>query len=206
MVVATSTAPDDDVLERSVREYTPPRMPVHCYRGSLDDVLARFSGAAESEGLDLIVRITADCPLIDPEVVDRVIALYQDQPCDYASNVRFRRTFPRGLDTEVLSRDCLERMDRLASTKAHREHVTSCIDDHRDAFVHRCLENDRDLSHLRWTLDTPEDYRLIQLLYRHLYDSDRIFPFEEAARLCERKPELMKIVADVKQKPPDRAG
>jgi spore coat polysaccharide biosynthesis protein SpsF len=97
-------------------------------------------------------------------------------------------------------------MDRLAGTKAQREHVTLCIEEHRDEFIHRCLENESDLSHLRWTLDTHEDYRLISLIYEYLYEPDRIFSFRDAARLCGQKPELMEIVAHVRQKPPDQAG
>jgi spore coat polysaccharide biosynthesis protein SpsF len=208
IVVATSTESADDAIAASLEAYRPlpgfGGVPWSLYRGSLHDVLARFMEAATREDLDPIVRITADCPLIDPEVVDRVVALFLESPCDYASNIRFRRTFPRGLDTEVFSRRCLARMARMAATPAEREHVTLCVETHRDDFVCRCLEHDRDLSALRWTLDTPEDYRLLSILYDELYDPREPFSFARATAFCEQHPELAEIVAGVKQKDPHR--
>jgi spore coat polysaccharide biosynthesis protein SpsF (cytidylyltransferase family) len=208
IVVATSTEPADDAIAASLEAYRPLAgfggVPWSLHRGPLHDVLGRFVEAATREDLDPIVRITADCPLIDPEVVDRVVALFLESPCDYASNIRSRRTFPRGLDTEVFSRSCLERMASLAATSAEREHVTLCVETHPDAFVCRCLEHDRDLSGLRWTLDTPADYRLISILYDELYDPARPFSFRQAAAYCEQHPELAEIVAGVEQKDPHR--
>lgn len=162
IVVATTTnGADDPVVTLADAEG------VRWFRGSEHDVLSRYVGAARESNADVIVRITADCPLIDPGVTDRVIQELQSNytVCDYASNV-IRRTFPRGLDTEAFFRDTLERTHRLAQSAAAREHVTYFIYRERpDLFLHRSVIDTEDNSGLHWTVDTSQDMDMVRRMY-----------------------------------------
>ena len=164
IVIATTTnASDDPVVQLAERE------DVRWYRGSEDDVLSRYVGAARETGAEAIVRLTADCPLIDPEITDRVVRELVEHPdCDYAANI-VRRTYPRGLDTEAFWRDTLERIGRMARSRAAREHVTVLARSERpDLFQCRSVEDGEDNSDLRWTVDTSEDFALVRALYEGL--------------------------------------
>lgn len=171
------------------------------FRGSEDDVLARYLGAAREAHADVIVRITADCPLIDPVVTDRVIAELErpGETCDYASNV-MPRTFPRGLDTEALSRDALERVARLASSPPEREHVTLCVRERcRRLFLTRSVVDADDNSDCRWTVDTVDDMTLIRRLYADLDLGTRAVPYREILAHLRANPELTRINAHVEE-------
>lgn len=139
------------------------------FRGSETDVLGRFVGAAARAGADVIIRITADCPLLDALVLDRTIEELVDHPgTDYASNV-IERSYPRGLDVEVFTREALARMDRLGGSAASREHVTVPVRlEHPNAFMVRHVRHPVDDSDLRWTVDTSEDLEFVRLVYRAL--------------------------------------
>ncbi|HEX4148346.1 MAG TPA: glycosyltransferase family protein, partial [Pirellulales bacterium] len=157
------------------------RVGVRWFRGSADDVLRRYVDAASQTQAEVVVRITSDCPLIDPVVTDRVIRELCAQPvhCDYASNV-VRRTFPRGLDTEAMFADTLWRIDRLASSPHEREHVTIVPRSPRASlFLTRDVLDERDNSDLRWTVDTPEDLAMIREVYQELELADRMLPYGE---------------------------
>jgi len=167
------------------------------FRGSEDDVLGRFAGAARAHQADVIVRITSDCPLLDPEVIGRVVSAFRaGQPrVHYASNT-MRRTFPRGLDTEVVRRDALESADAEDRDPALREHVTPYIQrSGRFALVE--VVDAADHSDLRWTVDTPDDLRLVREVYRCL-GSAASYP--EVLALFARRPELATWNAHVAQK------
>lgn len=158
---------------------------VTLFRGSEDDVLGRFVGAANRAGADVIIRVTADCPLIDPEVLDRAIEELTDHPgTDYASNV-IERSYPRGLDVEVFTREALARMDRLGRSAAAREHVTVPVRLERpDAFTVRNVRHAVDDSDLRWTVDTPEDLEWVRLVYRALGLGDRVVKYGAVVSWC----------------------
>lgn len=164
VVVATSSSSKDDSLVSLVEAEGIPYV-----RGSEEDVLSRFTLAARETEADVVVRVTADCPLIDPGVVDDVVgALLEDAAaCDYASNV-LRRTFPRGLDAEAMFTDVLTRIDRLATSPEAREHVTWLAYRERpDLFLLRSVElEDQDYSHLDWSVDTEEDLERVRQLVR----------------------------------------
>ena len=167
VVLATTDREGDDALVQLAREEG-----VAAHRGPEQDVLSRLRGAAEAAGAEALVRITGDCPLLDPAVVDRVVGALLDgpQPCDYASNV-LRRTYPRGLDTEALWVGTLARIDELAESEAAREHVTwFAYHERPDLFRLRSVEGDEDRSDLDWSVDTAEDLervrRLVSLLER----------------------------------------
>lgn len=161
-VLVTSTDRSDDPLAMWAK-----RTNVECERGSLKDVLDRYYHAAKAHHADVVVRITADCPLIDPLVVDAVIERYLQGDCDYCSNVA-PPTFPDGLDTEVLSFATLERIWQEASHPVEREHVTAFIRNFPKNFRMANVTSPTDFSNLRWTLDTPQDYDFLNRVIQHL--------------------------------------
>jgi len=167
VVVATSTDGDDDPIEKLAGE-----LAVRVYRGPRDDVLTRFAGAAVGHEGPL-VRVTADCPLIDPTIVDDVLALFRTTPgCDYASNIE-PRTWPDGLDVEVLSPEALQAASELAVTPEDREHVTTVVRRNADRFKSTSLVCNENLGDIRWTVDTLDDLEFIRQLVsrmgRHRY-------------------------------------
>ena len=194
-IVATSDLPGDDPLADWLAASHHA-----CFRGSEQDVLARFAGAAAQVGADAIVRITADCPLIDPGVIDEVVAAFRaGQPgLDYASNVLPRRTYPRGLDTEMFTRATLDQCAREAADAGSREHVTPFIYRHPERFRLHGVEADADYSEHRWTVDTPEDFELIEKIYSALRDSD--FSWKDVLRLLAKNPEWSEINRHIAQK------
>lgn len=196
LIVATTSEPADDPVAIFAAAEG-----VGCFRGSETDVLRRYVGAARQSEADIIVRITADCPLIDPEQVDRVIAsLEANAGCDYASNV-IKRTYPRGLDAEAFTRQILELMEREAVSPASREHVTHyLLKEHPERFKIRAVVDDQDNSDLRWTVDTPEDLRLIRRLYDELNLGRHFRPYQEILAYARSHPELAKLNAHVEQK------
>lgn len=194
-VVATTTEPVDDVIEALCQKENLP-----CFRGSQDDCLDRYFQAATKYNAGTVVRITADCPLIDPEVVDRVVQEFIDrQPqVDYACNVLPRRTFPRGLDTEVIRFDALERAWREDKHPVWREHVTAYIHRNPNIFRIHGVTNDIDYSHMRWTVDTAEDLTFVQHMYGH-FQHDQ-FSWLDVVHLLEKNPQWLNINRHVEQK------
>lgn len=188
VVLATTRHPSDEALVALAR-----RESARWYRGAIDDVLGRYAGAVRETAADVVVRITADCPLIDPGVVDQVVGQLCNEPqgCDYASNV-LQRTYPRGLDTEVMWRDTLLRIDRLASTASAREHVTTFVRWERpELFLLRSVVDAENHADLRWTVDTVGDLRYIQQLWREL-DIDRL-SYRELVRQVRSRPDLQRF-------------
>ena len=188
IVVATTTSTlDDDVAALAKSEA------VACVRGSEHDVLDRFCVAAASSDADLVVRLTADCPLIDARVVDRTVCGLTEEPVDYASNV-IERTYPRGLDVEVFFSDTLYRAARLAKSKTAREHVTSFIYAERpDLFILRSIVDVSDNSDLRWTVDTTSDLEMVRTLYAKLGIADRDISYQELLSFVRAHPEIPKM-------------
>lgn len=166
-------------------------------RGPTDDVLTRFLLAARARRADVVVRVTADCPLLDPDVVDEVVSALSPR-VDFASNTH-QRTFPRGLDVEALHRDTLERLARLATTPATREHVTSLVLERPELFCVAQVCAAADASDLRWTVDTPEDLALVRRLYAELA-LEQVRPYAEVVAYVRARPELARGNAHVEQK------
>jgi spore coat polysaccharide biosynthesis protein SpsF len=192
-LVATSVHPQDDPIEEECR-----LLGLQCFRGSEEDVLDRYYSAAEARRADLVVRVTSDCPLIDPEVIDRVIgAAHRDLP-DYTSNV-LQRTYPRGLDTEVVPRESLQRAWREAAEPYQRVHVMPYFYQNPDRFRLRSVTGDADFSHYRWTVDSAEDLALARALYRRM-DCDDAFSWRDVIGLLHREPRLAEINGHVQQK------
>lgn len=159
-IVATTTSPADDAIETLCSSLA---IVVPCIRGSEDDVLARYFQAASAYQADTVIRITADCPLIDPQVLDDVVNFYNaNYPSyDYVSN-SLKRSFPRGLDVEVFSMESLYTAEKEATESEEREHVTLFLYRHPERFRLGNVEAPKDFSALRWTVDTAEDLELVR--------------------------------------------
>jgi spore coat polysaccharide biosynthesis protein SpsF len=193
VVVATSVQPADDAIVQECG-----RLSVACFRGDEADVLDRYYRAAEKFSADAIVRITSDCPLIDPEVSDKTIRAFLERHPDYASNV-LERKYPRGLDTEVMTFAALESAEREARDPYQREHVTPFLYQHPERFRLVSVTGDRDYSHYRWTLDTLEDLEFLRAVYeRRAEASDPTW--QDVLRILEGEPDLAAINEHVKQK------
>ncbi len=187
LLIATSTQAEDDALAALCG-----RIGVPCFRGSLDDVLDRFYQAAKAHGARHILRLTGDCPLADPLEIDRLIDFYLEGRFDYASNC-LEPSFPDGLDAEIFSFETLERAWREARLASEREHVTLYIITHGEKFRLGSLRAERDLSHLRWTVDEPEDYEFVRRVYEALYPRNPAFDTKELLQLLEAEPALAGI-------------
>ncbi|MDD1664380.1 MAG: glycosyltransferase family protein [Methanomicrobiales archaeon] len=191
VLVATTSRPEDGEIERLCRDWGTP-----IYRGPTDDVLARYHGAVGyldriGVPVDRIVRITADCPLIDPGVIDRGIRESEEKDSDYLSNID-PPTYPDGLDVEVFTRHTLEITHREATLPSDREHVTPYMR-RNGRFKTWNIRAGRDLSPLRWTLDTREDYLFIREVYRRLFPAKNLFTMDDVTGLLADHPELSKI-------------
>ncbi len=197
VVVATTIDPADD----AVQDYCE-NVGYAFYRGSMDDVLDRYYQAAKVNQADVIVRITADCPLIDPGLIDQTVNEFQTRKIDFAATrlpPPFKRTFPIGLDVEVVSFSALEKAWQESTEKHEREHVLPYLYEVEGRFKIHILNNDIDYGNYRWTVDTPEDLELVRIIYQRF--SPRVdFGWREILELFSRDPELMKINADVKHK------
>lgn len=187
LVLATSSDPVDERLaEISTQEG------IDCYKGSLDDVLDRFYQAALPYKPDYVVRLTGDCPLVDPGVIDDLIRFFLEGGYDYCSNC-LEPTFPDGLDAEVFRFDCLERAWHEALLPSQREHVTPFIHQNPDRFSLGCMKHGRDLSGLRWTVDEPDDFDLVTRIYEALYPDNPDFTMHDILRLLDEHPALQQI-------------
>jgi len=187
LLVATSVEPDDDQIERLCDE-----MGIACFRGSLSDVLDRFYQAAMPYNPDLIVRLTGDCPLADPELIDRGIEFIQKKHYDYVSNVN-PRTYPIGLDMEVFLFAALTQAWQEAKLPSEREHVTPYIRNHPDLFSIGNLAGSADLSFHRWTVDEPADFEFAEKMYQSLYPTNPAFTTSDILQLLAKHPELTSI-------------
>ena len=222
VMVATSRDPADDAIAALCQERGYP-----CHRGSLHDVLDRFYGAARMSGAQGIARLTADCPVIDPQVIDitveaflgksvdsdpsseyRVRKLAADHcpltsgPYDFAASrlpPPWQRTFPMGLDVEVCSFQALERAWHEADQPHQREHVMPYLYEQEGRFRVVLVDYSLDYGSLRWTVDTPQDLALLRTIYAH-FDGRSDFSWKEVLALMAREPELAAINAQVAPK------
>lgn len=196
IIIATTTNDNDSIIQSEAL-----RFGVSTFRGSEDDVLSRYYCAAKEFGLDVVVRITSDCPLIDPFVLDEIVEFYLNNSYDIVSNAGSdlsNRTYPRGLDVEVFSYNVLKKAFKYAKEMYQREHVTPFIYENTDKVYY--YKNSVDYSKYRWTLDTDEDYELISRVYGHLYHGVHDFFLSDIVELFEMMPELWAINAHIEQK------
>jgi len=187
LIVATSIEKDDLAISRLCD-----KMEVECFRGSLNDVLDRYYQAVKSYRPTTVVRLTGDCPLADPGIIDGAIDFYRKNDFDYVSNC-IKRTFPIGLDVEVFGFKPLQRAWCDAFLPSEREHVTPYIKNHPELFAVGHYKNDTDLSHHRWTVDEPDDFRFVTAVYEALYDKKPDFSMKDILELLQNRPELTEI-------------
>lgn len=195
VVVATTVDASDDALAVLCEARGYP-----CVRGRAADVLYRYMQAAEMYQADIVVRITGDCPLIDPEVIDTTIQalLDSDPTAIYASN-RVERTYPIGLDVEVMTFDALKMADLEAKEPYHREHVTPYFYEVTDRFPIVSVHAHDEYGNYRWTVDTPEDMRFVREIFSRLKDMNN-FSWIDVLDILESEPELMEINHNVRQR------
>lgn len=184
LLLATSTDAADDALGDLAG-----RIGIDCFRGSLDDVLDRFHAAASGRGADQIVRLTGDCPLADPELIDRLVELHVAGGYDHSCNTLNPR-WPDGLDAEVMRAEVLETAWREAKLPSEREHVTRFIYTRPERFRLGSLVGDTDLSDQRWTVDTPEDLAMVRAVYAALYPANPAFGTEDILAFLAAHPEI----------------
>jgi len=165
---------------------------IKTYRGSSEDVLDRYYQAAKLFGIRHLVRITADCPLIDPWIIDKAVELYFESKADYCSNT-LKETFPDGEDVEVLSFNALHSAWKSAKLLSEREHVTPYIKKNPGRFKLVNFENDIDLSGKRWTVDREEDFRFIKALLEGLYPIKPDFSSGDILEFLRQNPRLEEI-------------
>lgn len=187
LIVATSEDASDDAIERLCRQ-----LGIACYRGSLADVLDRIYQAALPDAPDHVVRLTGDCPLADPALIDALIDFHLAQGYDYSSNCHIP-SLPDGLDAEVMRFFALEAAWREARLPSEREHVTPFIRKHAERFRIGLWRNPVDLSQLRWTVDEAEDFEFVSRVYAALYPSNPAFGMQDVLDLLARQPELAAI-------------
>lgn len=187
VVIATTGKPADDVIVKECEH-----LEVSVFRGDEADVLGRYYWAAHKFSADAIVRITSDCPLTDPELVDqhirRLTHLWRE--VDFVTNMS-QQSYPLGLAVEALPMDVLARMHRLSDTPELKEHVTTLAYSEPSLFRVDNIRHSEDLSQMRWTVDTQEDLDLVRLIFQHFGTDD--FSWQEVLRLLGRHPEWAEI-------------
>lgn len=173
LIVLTSDDPTDDILVKTLEEHN-----IDFFRGPLHNVLNRFYLASQHYQAKNIVRLTADCPLTDPIIIDEVIKLHLLEQNDYTSSIS-PRLLPDGLDVEVFTSALLEEANKYASSPYEKEHVTPYMLNHSSLRKNGINKNGEDYSKLRWTLDTWDDYQKIQQIYQHFFKFKQEFNFNE---------------------------
>jgi len=187
LVVATSADPSDDQLAELCAS-----VGVAVFRGQLEDVLDRFYQAARSHAPSHVIRLTGDCPLIDPDVIDQIVEFCLAQGLDYASNT-IVPTFPDGLDVEIMTFPSLQAAWTEATLPSQREHVTPYIHQNPQRFRTGNFKGEANLSQMRWTVDEPADFELVKAVYGALYPSKPDFSTPEIIRFLENNPELLAL-------------
>lgn len=187
LLVATS----EDVSDQPIADLCAEDA-VACFRGSLDDVLDRFYQAAKPLLPRHIVRLTGDCPLADPELIDRVIEFHLQGGYDFVSNA-IEPTFPDGLDAAVFRFQLLEQAWREARLPSEREHVTLFMRHHPERYKIGSYKGSPDRSYMRWTVDEPADFAFVSTIYERLYPGKPDFGSEDIYRLLNEDPELLRL-------------
>lgn len=185
LVVATSIDPTDDPLAETLADAG-----VAVHRGPLDDVLARYLGALDAHPSDTVVRLTADCPLLDPEVVDATVELMRDKGADYAHCRTQSEGFPKGLDVEAMSAETLRRAAALATTREEREHVTWGVWSRPDRYKVVRLMPPYEQGAVRWTVDRADDFEFVTAVYEGLYPSKPAFSSDDIRAFVASRPDL----------------
>jgi spore coat polysaccharide biosynthesis protein SpsF len=191
LLVATSLDPSDDALAAMLALHD-----IRVHRGPLEDVLGRFEGAVLAHPAEVVVRLTADCPLADPEVIDATIDLLTERGLDYAANTPAHRTYPKGLDVEVMRASALLRAAREAADPYEREHVTPYLYRHPEMFAQDFISQGQDEGEVRWTVDRPDDLEFVRAVYGALYPTNPDFGSDDVRALVRSRPDLQMFGGD----------
>jgi len=196
VVLATTINSTDDVLEEFAK-----RVGIECFRGSEDDVMSRVIGAAESVAAEVIVEITGDCPLIDPQLIEQTIRMFNGNDADYVCNAQVR-SYPDGMDTQVYHLETLKRSAALTNDPLDREHVTLHIRNHPEMFSHVYLvaPPEIDWPGLGLVLDEPKDYDFLKKIIEHFDEKGSWFSCLDVVNLLRNNPDLVAINQDVRRK------
>jgi len=196
LIIATSQDNSDDILEEFCKLNS-----IECFRGSLDDVLSRYYDCAKDfkennniEELN-IIRVTGDCPVIDPIVIDKVVTAFENGNYDYTSNT-LEPTYPDGMDIEVCKFEALEYAYQNATFKSDREHVTLYIKN-SDRFNKHNYKAKVDFSHLRLTVDEKNDFDLVKDILENLYIENKNFTYLDIVAYMTQKPNLLFINSNI---------
>jgi spore coat polysaccharide biosynthesis protein SpsF len=184
VVVATTDEPSDDGLAAFLLGRG-----CSVHRGAFDNVLGRFSACVEAWDASHVVRLSGDCPLIDPQLIDAAVALALKTHSDYVGNLE-QRTFPHGLEVEVVTAAALAAADREARKPEDRADPTRFIRERGDRFSHACLTQAQDLSNLQWIVERPEDFAFVRAAFEALRPADPSFGMNEVLELLARRPDL----------------
>lgn len=193
VIIATTPNNNQKIIELCEKEG------VNYFIGSEQDVLARYYNTAKKYAADIVVRMTSDCPLIDPVIVDKVITMYRSGQYDYVSNT-IERTFPRGMDVEVFSIEVLERAFNKAEIEYEREHVTPYLYMNPNRFSIGQLTQQDNTSEIRLTVDTPEDFTVIRHIIEALYPAQPQFKLNDILAILKKRPDWLEINKDIVQK------
>ncbi len=185
IVLATSVEASDDPLAEVVTAHG-----IDVFRGNLDDVLDRYYQCAKENQPLHVVRITGDCPVIDWRIVDKVITAHVEHGNDYTNT---SSDYPDGLDTEVIKFSAMEDAWKNAKLLSEREHVTLYLRNHKDNFKCEEIPCTKKLVDMRWTVDEPQDFALVEKIYAELYNVNPDFSMEDILQLLKEKPELMNV-------------
>lgn len=191
IVLATTTNPSDAALQ-----IWADAQGIRCFRGSEDNVLDRYFQAAKLHNASTIVRITADDPFKDPQVIDQVIEYFFANNLDFAYNNN-PPSYPEGLDTEVFSFEALDKANKTAATAFEREHVTQHFYKNTEMFSQQNISYKENISHLRWTIDTSEDLEMTKVVYKEFFKGKEVFLLEDILKLLTEKPDIQKMNQDV---------
>jgi len=192
VIVATSTDKSDNVIYNFCKNNN-----IDVYRGDLNDVLGRYYQAAKKFNLDTIVRVTGDCPLIDPDIIDASLKLFSNSKTDYVSNC-LNRIFPHGLDCEVFSFDALRESFNKAAGEDEREHATLYMVKNKSLLPY---DVDREyVGDFRLTIDEENDYKLLKIIYKKFYNKKDIIDTKEVIKFLKENPDIWKINISIEQK------
>lgn len=194
IIMATTTNPMDDLIQEWCEEEN-----IKCFRGSEEDVLNRYYNASLAFPSDIVVRITADDPFKEPSLIDRIISKLITEDYDYVTN-NYPPSFPEGLDCEAFKSEVLSKMERNSADRFEREHVTQYVFHHPEQFKIGNVSSERQLSSYRWTIDTEEDYKMVQAIYDHRVKGKHgMLLMDEILDILNLYPEIGMINSTVKR-------
>jgi len=194
IIVATTVSEKDDKIEQWCKENN-----IHCFRGSEENVLNRYYSASEAFPSDYVVRITADDPFKEPNVIDAVITKLIEEDYDHVTN-NLPPSFPEGLDCEAFKKSALDRSEKEAETAFEREHVTQYIYHHPEIFKIGNVSNGENLSYLRWTIDKDVDFEMVKAVYTHRNPANKgILLMDEILDILKANPEIGNINSEVER-------